>query len=263
MPIRTIIIDDEKLAREGIKLRLNENNDFKIIDECCDGATAISSIRKNKPDLVFLDVQMPEINGFRVLENISTEDFPMIVFITAFDKYAIDAFEVNALDYLLKPIDDDRFAETLERVRHNYLQKQSCSFADKIKNLINDYPIVPETSKNSSASVGMEKILIKNGAKIYFVDTNNIIWIEAADDYLFIHTENKKHILRKRLKDFLTELPEDTFLQIHRSAIINKNFVREIMRTGTNREYLILTTNEKLKISKTHRKDLFASLKNK
>ena len=233
--IRTVIVDDEDLARERIQSLLEEQPDIEIVGLCSDGASAIETIDRERPDLVFLDVQMPGMDGFDVVENIEPEHVPAIVFVTAHDGHALRAFEINALDFLLKPFDQARFEKALERARAQVNRDRSSLFDARLVSLLEGlhderkYP---------------ERLIVKSGGRVFFVRTEDIDWVEASGNYVKVHAKGEAHLIRESMKNMETKLDAKTFVRIHRSAIVNIDRIKElepwfhgeyvvIMRDGT------------------------------
>ena len=236
--IKVIIIDDEKLAREITKGYLSKHAEIEIIAECSNGFDAIKKINENKPDLIFLDIQMPKISGFEMLELL--EDPPAIIFTTAYDQYAIKAFEVSAVDYLLKPFSEERFNDALKKsfsLIEDKFQQNSA-----IKNIIDH---------NDEKIEFLERIVIKDGSKISVVPVDSIKWIEAQDDYVMINSEQGRFLKKKTMKFFENHLDENMFIRIHRSYIINADFIQHLEQKGKESYQLILKNGRELPVSKT------------
>lgn len=236
--IRTIIIDDEKLAREITKGYLAKHPEIEIIAECSNGFDAIKKINEEKPDLIFLDIQMPKINGFEMLELI--DDPPAIIFTTAYDQFAIKAFEVSAVDYLLKPFSEERFNEALKKSFKRLEDKFQDDSA--IKNIIEQHDEKIEF---------LERVVIKDGSKISIVPVNEIKWIEAQDDYVMINSEQGRFLKKKTMKYFENHLDENIFARIHRSYIINIDFIQHLEQAGKESYHIILKNGKELPVSKT------------
>lgn len=236
--INTIIIDDENLAREIVKGYLAHYENFNIIGECSNGFEAVKEISEKKPDLIFLDIQMPKLNGFEMLELIDEQ--PEIIFTTAFDNYALKAFEVNAVDYLLKPFSEERFSEALSKATDRI--KNKVKNEDQITNLIKYKDQQPEL---------LERIAVKNGPKITIIPTKTLRWLEAQDDYVKIHSEGGKFMKKKTMKFFEDHLDQNTFIRIHRSSIININFIKQMELYEKESYRVILKDETKLPVSKT------------
>ncbi|MCH8683731.1 LytR/AlgR family response regulator transcription factor [Pedomonas mirosovicensis] len=255
MTIRTILVDDEALAIQGLELRLASHPDVEIVDRCRNGREAIRSIKTHKPDLVFLDVQMPGFDGFGVIEGLMDIEPPLIVFVTAFDEFALKAFEAQALDYLLKPVDEARLAATLQRVRERLAERRASDETGRLRNLLKT--VAPQAVSNTQEDVGpgrYEKLLnVKDRGQIFRVDVESIERIDAAGDYMCIHTGGQTLILRETMKDLERRLDPRKFRRIHRSTIVNLDQVRQV-RPHTNGEcYLILSSGAQVKVSRSYR----------
>jgi two-component system, LytTR family, response regulator len=247
MKYKALIIDDEPLARRGIRARLKSFSDFTILEDCEDGEAGITAIRRHDPDLVFLDVQMPGLSGFDMLKRLPRNRRPFIIFLTAYDKYALRAFEVQALDYLLKPIDSERFAEAIERARRQIKFQAADSIEARLRNLIGEQT----TRKRRSRYI--ERFTVRTGRRITFVLADEIDWIEAVGDYAALHVGNKNPLLRETLTALEARLDPEKFIRIHRSAIVQVSRICEL-RTLSNRELrLRLTSGADLKVSRTYR----------
>lgn len=217
--IRTIIVDDEPLARRGIAAQLKEEADIEIIAECGNGLDAVRLIEEQKPDLVFLDIQMPELDGFGVLKAIGRERLPAVVFVTAYDKYALRAFDVHALDYLLKPFDPERLTTALARARAQVERKDISDLSERLQSLIDDL------KPNRKYS---ERIVIKSAGRIFFLDVEEIDWVEAADNYVRLHAGRASHLLRETMNSIEKRLDPAQFMRVHRSTIINTRRIKEL-----------------------------------
>lgn len=218
--IRTVIVDDEPLARRGIRSQLSEENDFEIVSECRNGLEAVAVIEEQVPDLVFLDVQMPELDGFGVLEAVGVERMPAVIFVTAYDKYAVRAFDVHALDYLLKPFDVERFTRALQRARAQIERKSIHDLSHRLQGLLDDLKASPQKYA--------ERLVIKSGGRILFLTVAEIDWIEAADNYVRLHSGRDEHLLRETMSGLEKRLDPELFLRIHRSRIVNIQRVKEL-----------------------------------
>lgn len=258
MTIKTILVDDEKLAIQGLMHRLEKFDDIEIIATCHNGRDAIRRIKTLKPDLVFLDIQMPGFDGFSVVEGVMDIEPPLFVFATAYSEHAIRAFDAQAVDYLMKPIDEDRLADTLERVRIRITDKKLGEEADKLRNVLKS--LDPNAVDNLSntlddpSSPRYEKLInVKDRGQIFRVDVDTIERIDAAGDYMCIHTADNSLILRETMKDLEKRLDPRIFKRVHRSAIVNLNQVREV-KPHTNGEcFLILESGAQVKVSRSYR----------
>ena len=236
--ITAIIVDDEKLAREITKNYLAEFSEVEILTECANGFDAIKKINELKPDIVFLDIQMPKISGFEMLELL--EQPPIIIFTTAYDQYAIKAFEVNAVDYLLKPFSSERFNEAVKKA-FTYLQDRF-EYDSAIKNIVDE---------NDKKIEFLERVVIKDGSKISIVPVETIKWIEAQDDYVMINSDIGRFLKQKTMKYFENHLDENAFIRIHRSYIINVDFIQHLEQTGKESYQIIMKNGKQFPVSKT------------
>ncbi|SMQ68913.1 two component transcriptional regulator, LytTR family [Altererythrobacter xiamenensis] len=257
MTIRTILVDDEKLAIQGLQLRLEPYEDVEVIDTCANGREAIRKIKTEKPDLVFLDIQMPGFDGFSVVKGVMEIEPPLIVFVTAFEEHAIRAFEANAVNYLMKPVDEDKLADTIERVRQRLAEKKSAEEADKLKNVLAE--VAPDMAEEMGDGDGetsdrYEKLInVKDRGQIFRVETDTIEHIEAAGDYMCIYTGDNSLILRETMKDLERRLDPRKFQRVHRSTIVNLDQVRQV-RPHTNGEcFLVLDSGAEVKVSRSYR----------
>lgn len=233
--IRVIVVDDEPLARSNLKLLLLRDPEIKVIGECGSGMEAVTAIRSKKPDLVFLDVQMPECDGFDVLELLGGDVPPAIIFVTAYDQYALRAFDAGALDYLLKPFDDARFDRSLARAREKIAHGK-------------------EQPRRT------ERIAVKSLGQVSFLKASEIDWIEAADYYACLHTGTRTHLLRRSLAELEQELNPDSFCRIHRSTIVNLDRVRHLELNADGEYDVLLENGSRLRLSRRYRKQLQSRL---
>ena len=257
MTITAIIVDDEPLAREGIRLRLKKFPDVNIIAECASGMDAVAAVNSLAPDLLFLDIQMPEINGFEVVRAITVSRVPVIIFVTAFDKYAVKAFECHAFDYLLKPISEARFNDAMKTAVEEIDHRNHETYYTRLKSMMSDYLLSVDGSAVSSAPKIQEprqlltRIMIKTRGQIAIVSVPDIDYIEAAGDYVYIHSNSGKHIYRETLAALEEKLDPDKFARIHRSAIVNIEKIQNL-RTNEHGDYdVYLRNGMKLKLSRT------------
>ncbi|HWF99981.1 MAG TPA: response regulator [Steroidobacteraceae bacterium] len=261
MRIRTAIVDDELLSRRGIALRLQQASDFELMAECSNGREALSMLQRERPDLVFLDVQMPVLSGFDVLAQLPRDLMPLVVFVTAYDQYAVRAFEARAIDYLLKPIDDRRFDATLERVRQSASARNAADQRDRLLQIVAEISgtgeiALDELLEHGTAALGVRQpqvLPIRQGRKTVRVPIPAIQWIDAAGDYMCVHAEGDTHILRGTMKELEEILDPRLFQRVHRSTIVNLRFVKSL-RAHMNGEYfLTLEGGQELKLSRTYR----------
>ncbi|WP_210247235.1 LytR/AlgR family response regulator transcription factor [Aliikangiella marina] len=258
--IRTIIVDDESLARRGLKLRLQAFEDIEIIEECTNGREALKAIEEHSPDLVFLDIQMPGIDGFGVVKKIQADTMPLVVFVTAFNQYAIEAFEIHAVDYVLKPIEEERLTIAVERVRQHLQQSESENHKQRLMDLITNITGQSPAEINDLLSAGQlpeqgypEKIAIKDRGETTLVPSKDISWIEAAGDYMCIHANDQVHVLRSTMKNLEAKLNPQNFQRIHRSTIVNLERIEKVCSHINGEYYLILDSGSRLKMSRSYR----------
>ena len=258
--IRTLIVDDEPLARRGLELRLAGHPDVDIVGQCGDGAAALDAIGRLEPDLVFLDVQMPGVDGLELLRAIPAAQMPLIVFVTAFDHYAISAFEASAVDYLLKPVDESRLQQALFRVREARGQQEAQGHCAKLLNLLGELSGRPaltlEEALDAEAARDLrreDKLAIRDGNRVVRLEMGTIRWVDAAGDYMCIHADGETFVLRATMRELEKQLDPQRFPRVHRSTIVNVSRVRE-MRPHTNGEYfLTLDCGHELKLSRSYR----------
>ncbi|WP_120076184.1 LytR/AlgR family response regulator transcription factor [Aurantiacibacter odishensis] len=256
MSIRTIIVDDEKLAIQGLQLRLEPFTDIEVIETCANGREAIRAIKTQKPDLVFLDIQMPGFDGFSVVKGVMDVDPPLFVFVTAYQEHAIRAFEANAVNYLMKPVDEDKLADTVERVRQRLAEMRSAEEAEKLKDVLAE--VSPDSleaiSEGEDPTGRYEKMInVKDRGQIFRVDVDTIEHIEAAGDYMCIYTGDNSLILRETMKDLERRLDPKNFQRVHRSTIVNLDQVRQV-KPHTNGEcFLVLDSGAEVKVSRSYR----------
>jgi two-component system LytT family response regulator len=255
--LRTLLVDDEALSRRGLELRLRMAADIEIIGQCSNGREALESIRDLKPDLVFLDIQMPGLSGFDVLAELQPHELPMIVFVTAYDRFAVQAFEARAIDYVLKPVDDARLAATLTHVRELVEQRTAVAERDQLVNLLAELRGSGEIGATSSApGAPMDTpnwLPIRNGRETVRVPVQSIEWVDAAGDYLCIHADGHTHILRATMREMENLLDPRLFQRVHRSTIVNLTRVKSL-RAHMNGEYFLkLEGGQELKLSRTYR----------
>lgn len=247
--IRALIVDDEPLAREGIREFLGGAPDVKIVGECANGSEALAAIVELSPDLVFLDVQMPEMSGFEVLAALDRRPIPAIIFITAYDQYALKAFDVHALDYLLKPIDADRFRETLERARKQLELQRSGQVSQHIVSLLTKL-------KTQQEREYIERLMVKSRGRVFFLRTAEIDWIEAAGNYVNLHVGEESHLIRETMAGLESKLDPNQFLRVHRSTIVNIARVEELQPWFSGEYAVILRDGTQLTLSRTYRSKL-------
>ena len=259
--IRVILVDDEPLANVGMRARLENYSEIEIVAECLNGRDAVKQIKAHAPDLVFLDIQMPVLDGFGVVRALLGGPAPLIIFVPAYDKYAIDAFKSNALDYLVKPVDAARLDGAIDRVRDAIRSRTAASREsrlvellaslsdenrDQIKELIDD----PDWARKDQFS---ERLSFKDGSKVVILNADDIEWIDAAGDYMCVHAGGKTHIIRETMKTLQQRLDPARFQRIHRSAIVNVNKVKELHPHANGEYFLTLESGSELKLSRSYK----------
>jgi two-component system LytT family response regulator len=242
--ISAIIVDDESLARAMLRSMLSEHRDISIVAECATGHAAVKSIATHAPDLVFLDIQMPELDGFGVLRKLDRARMPHIVFVTAFDQYALQAFEFHALDYLLKPFDKERFEQALERARCQVLHQRRADVDERILALL---------AERDRPAEYLDRIFVKSDGRVFFVKVTEIIWIEAQGNYVYLHTAKAKHLLRETLTALEARLDPRKFRRIQRSAMVNLDFISELQPWSRGDYRVILKDGSELKLNHRYR----------
>ncbi len=244
---RVIIADDEPLARARLRMLLAEESWLDVIAECSDGPSTIAAIEKFRPDLVFLDVQMPGGSGFDVIQSVGAGRMPFVIFVTAFDRYALRAFDVHALDYLLKPFDRDRFRDALTRARERIERSSNGDLERRLLAIVNDLKPAPQS---------LERFVIKSGGRVFFLRAEDIEWIEAAGNYVKLHVGAETHVFRETMNSLEARLNPSVFFRIHRSHIVNIERVREL-QPWFNGEYVVfLTSGARLTLSRGYREKL-------
>jgi two-component system, LytTR family, response regulator len=254
MTLKTLLADDESLARKRLRQLLAIDPEIEIVDECCNGDEVIASLKANPIDLVFLDIQMPGNTGFEVIEAIGSARMPMTVFVTAHNNYAVQAFEIHALDYLIKPIDEGRLRVALAHAKKRIAADSALTVQTQLNGFLQNI--------NGTGSRGRafpERLLIPNGSEDSFVAVNDIEWIEAADDYACIHVGSKTMMLRQTIRQLAESLDSKKFIRVHRSAIVNIDYVRKILREGRTDGWLLLASGHRIKMSKSGWESLLAS----
>jgi len=260
MSIRAIIVDDEPLARRGLELRLREAADVEIVRQCANGREALAAISELQPDLMFLDIQMPGMSGFDVIKQVPQESLPMIVFVTAFDRFAIEAFEAHALDYLLKPVDETRLARALDRVRAQHEQRQAMAQREQLMAMLADVTGKGEIESGSVAGgngAGARRyatmLPIRVGRETIRLDVAAIDWIDAAGDYMCVHAASQTHVLRATMKELEEMLDPEVFQRVHRSTIVNLARVRSLRPHLNGECFLRLESGQEVKLSRSFR----------
>jgi two-component system LytT family response regulator len=286
MPVRTLIVDDERMARKRLRTLLADDADVDVVGECTNGRDAVLAIEERKPDLVFLDVQMPELDGFAVVHAVGVDRMPVTVFVTAFDQYALKAFEAHALDYLTKPFDRERFQTSLGRAKHQVrLRLTTTSASDTTSAAIAPMtpvvPVVPVGPDAATAAPGRsaaslnerlvsllsdlerrqqypERLVVKSAGRVTFLRVDEIDWIEAAGNYVRLHAGRDAHLLHEGLAALATRLDPSRFARIHRSTLVNLDRVREVQPWFHGDAIAILRDGTRLQVSRTYRAELGA-----
>ena len=257
--LRTLIVDDEELARRGLEIRLEKYPDVSIVGQSQNGREALAAVADVSPDLIFLDVQMPGMDGFEVLRRVSGSSMPIIIFVTAFDEYAIRAFDANALDYLLKPINDDRLAEAVERARVAFDERKADTHRSKLLKFVCELTGQELTLDMALSEADRDeprypkRLAIQDGRQTNCVDVESIDWVDAAGDYMCVHVSGETFVLRGTMKRLEELLDPKLFVRIHRSAIVNRHRVSS-MRPHRNGEYFLqLDCDHELKLSRKYK----------
>jgi two-component system LytT family response regulator len=257
--IKTVIVDDEPLARRNLRLLLEKDPQIEIVDECRNGLEAVRAIQNLTPDLIFLDIQMPEMDGFDVLEKIDAQQILSIIFVTAFDQYALKAFEVHALDYLLKPFDDARFQKALQNAKAQIEKREINKLGTKLLALLEDR--MQNRQLHSQEKTYLTRLMIKLANRVILLNVNEVDWIEADGNYAKLHVGRKAHMLREKMHDLEARLDPEKFVRIHRSIIVNLDRIKEL-HPHFNGDYIILLADgTQLKLSRSRREHLEARLK--
>jgi len=252
--IRTLIVDDEPLARERIKRFLASERDLEPVGEAADGREAVACILALRPDLVFLDIQIPELDGFGVLEAVGVEQMPAVIFVTAYDRYALQAFDVNALDYLLKPYNHERFRKAVERARAQFSSAPAAGeLNERLLSLLENFKTEPRH---------LERLMIKSSGRVFFLRTEEIDWIEAEGNYLRLHVGRDAHLLRETMNRLASKLNNDKFLRIHRSTLVNIERIKELQPLFSGDYVVILRDGKQLTLSRSYRDKLLELFEN-
>jgi two-component system LytT family response regulator len=259
---KALIVDDEELARRGLEIRLEKYPDVTICAQSRNGREAVAAVREHSPDLMFLDVQMPGMDGFEVLRHLSGSKMPAVIFVTAYDEFALRAFEANALDYLLKPINDERLADAIERARQTRNSKTADEQRNKLLKFVCELTGRELTLEDALAEAAgtnqrfPKRLAIRDGAETACVDVDNIDWVDAAGDYMCVHAAGNTYVLRGTMKHLEELLNPETFVRVHRSAIVNRHRVTS-MRPHRNGEYFLqLGSDTELKLSRKYKGSL-------
>lgn len=255
--IRTLIVDDEPLARRNLRVLLEKDPQIEIIDECRNGREAVKAINSLSPDLIFLDIQMPEMDGFDVLAHVGPEHIQAIIFVTAFDQYALKAFDVHALDYLLKPFDDERFSHALRRAKAQIEAHEINRLSKRLLALLEERESELKVDQKSY----LTRLMIKDSGRVRLLKVDEIDFVEADGNYAKLHVGRATHLLREKMNDLEGRLDPARFVRIHRSIIVNLDRIKE-MHPHFNGDYIVvLEDGKQLRMSRTRREHLEARLK--
>ncbi|HLA94842.1 MAG TPA: LytTR family DNA-binding domain-containing protein [Pyrinomonadaceae bacterium] len=244
MSIKTLIVDDEPLARERVKRFLRDEGDIELIGECGNGVDAVAAIKEKKPDLVFLDIQMPEKNGFEVIKSLNGKSLPTVIFVTAYDQYALQAFDVHALDYLLKPFTRERIHRAVSRAREQIENRRIGNLDERLVSLIADL---------KSEKKYLERLVVKSVGRVFFLKIDEIDWIEAAGNYVKLHVGRESHMIRETMNGIEAKLDPDKFLRIHRSTVVHIDRIKELQPMFSGDYAVILRDGGELALSRNYR----------
>lgn len=253
MTIRVLIVDDEPLAREGVAIALGQHADVEIVRECPDGPSAVRAIRELTPHLVFLDIRMPGLDGFGVIDEIGVDRMPLVIFLTAYGEHALRAFRVNAIDYLLKPVDTEELDQSLDRARRRLEQRANAAWRSDLRALVS-------TIVREQQATGTERILVRTGGRIRVIDPTEIDWIEASGDYVTVHVQRNAHLVRESLRNMEERLARYGFRRIHRSILVKLHCVRELIARDSGDHQIILHDGTVLRVSRSYREALYDAL---
>jgi len=260
--LKAIVVDDESLARKLMLAYLNEFSEIEVLAECANGREAVAAVLALEPDLMFLDIMMPGLNGFEVIKKIQPEILPMVIFCTAYERYALDAFDVHAVDYIVKPLDEQRLHLAVMRAVARYQEKVNAGdnkafllgAIDAIASNIEGRAALSERTRDVSLSSDPErKITIKDRDSIKLIKTDSIAWVDAAGDYMCVHAEGETHIMRCTMKQLLKELDANVFKRVHRSTIVNLNCIEEVIPHTKGEYFLQIDNGERIKVSRNYR----------
>ncbi|HEY0305273.1 MAG TPA: response regulator [Longimicrobiales bacterium] len=248
--IRVVVVDDEPIARAGVIRLLSEDTDFTLVGEAGSGTEAVRVIEDETPDLVLLDVQIPELNGFEVLAQLDLDQLPLIVFVTAYDEYALRAFEVSAVDYLLKPFDRERFQAALGRVKQHFRTRDADELRLRVRELLD----------RIGGGASSDRLVIRDAGRVFFLGLNEIDWIEAAGNYVRVHAGKQAHLVRHTISGMLNKVPASEFLRVSRSAIVNLKRVREVQPLFNGCFVFILQSGVRVESSRRFRRQIADTL---
>jgi two-component system, LytTR family, response regulator len=256
MKFRALIVDDEPIARKGIRRELERDAEIEVVGECTNGRDAVSFITSRKPELVFLDLQMPELDGFGVVEEVGVERMPTVVFVTAFDEFALKAFELHALDYILKPFNSERFQKALRRAKTQINQANVKDLNERLLSAIQDSRLAEKREGY------LERVVVKAGGRIFFLSVEEIDWIEAADNYVRLHAGKESHLVHGTMSKLESCLDPKLFLRVHRSTIVNVTRIRELQPLFHGEYAIKLSSGKELTSSRSYRDKLQRFLEN-
>lgn len=260
--LRTIVVDDEPLARQLMLSYLAELSEIEVLAECANGREAVSAVLSSEPDLMFLDIRMPGLNGFEVIKKIQPEILPMVIFCTAYERYALDAFDVHAVDYIVKPLDEQRLHLAVKRAMARYQEEVQTGgnkafllgAIDEITSNVEERVALSEKNKGVSLTSDSErKITIKDRDSIKLIKMDSIAWVDAAGDYMCVHAEGETHIMRCTMTQLLKELDANIFKRVHRSTIVNLNCIEEVIPHTKGEYFLQIDNGERIKVSRNYR----------
>jgi two-component system LytT family response regulator len=260
--IRVLVVDDEPLARDGVIAMLKDDPEIEVIGTCADGQSALQAIRTQRPELVFLDVQMPKRDGLAVLAELKPEERPAVIFVTAYDQYAIQAFEIHAMDYLLKPFRDARFAAALARAKTGIRQAREGDVGRRLEQLLEHMRATlgqrPERAAEAEPASGevADRVVLKSGSDLHFVRTGDIVWVESQADFIKVHTTGTAQLVRETLQSFEQRVPPDRFLRIHRSSLVNVDHVKKVTPALYGDYTVLMSDNTVLRMSRKNRAKL-------
>lgn len=247
MTIRALVVDDEPLAREKLLALLADESDIEVVGECGTGSSAVDAIERNTPDLVFLDVQMPELDGFGILERLDDAHTPAVIFVTAYDQYALQAFDVHALDFLLKPFDRQRLVAALEKARRQILNRRTGELRERLQALLEDL---------QGEQQYLERMVVKSSGRVFFLKVEDVDWLEAAANYVRLHVGSEGHLVRETMANLEKKLDPQRFLRIHRSTIVQIDRIQELRQLFHGDYAVVLENGKQLPVSRGYRERL-------
>jgi two-component system LytT family response regulator len=256
--IRTMVVDDEQLGRRKILRLLEEDPEIEVLGEYAGGLEAVQAIRERKPDLVFLDIHMPDMDGFDLLRNVAEVHTPTVIFVTAYDQHAVRAFEVHAFDYLLKPFDRGRFRDALLRAKQQLRRVQEGELSKRLLSLLGDS--MPRPSAPTASPTSRNRLMVKSNGRITFLRAEEIDWIEAEGDYVCLHSQGRKFLVREKIGGLETDFAPEHFVRIHRSTIVAVDHIKELQPLFYGEYSVILLDGTKLTMSRSYREKVFQRL---